>query len=509
MMTTNPRLVHVVMGSVLTTLLAVAPGRAQVPNACAVEKKQCVRRVVKRVLACHQKAERTGVPVDPACLAAALTAFDDPTADCFTLAEASGSCRTTGDLGRHRLVVTKFVDDVVRALVPAYPAPTENQCAATKTRCVAKLVTSSLKCHEAADRDGGVVDPTCLARAAERFGVSGGGCMARAETHPPCLTTGDVSPLTGTTDLFTDTVAAMQRGCPAAALPPGDHVRILEHGGLTRTFHLHVPPGYDGMLSTAVVLALHGGFQPATLLLSQTALPAKSDAAGFLLAAPEGTALFGIPTWNAGNCCGGASLTDVDDVGFVAAMVNALADEVCVDWARIFATGLSNGAMFSYRLACQLSDRIAAIAPDAGGMGDVNLNVSPPVTTYACLPVRPVPVLHMHGMADTCYPFAGGVGTGFSGTVFASIPDTIAGWVARNGCAGTTTQTYASGAATCDTYDACAQGADVTLCTVMGLGHVWPGQTSYALASTCGGGTTTDLVANDVAWDFFSAHPLP
>jgi len=161
----------------------------------------------------------------------------------------------------------------------------------------------------------------------------------------------------------------------------------------------------------------------------------------------------------------------------------------------------------SHRLACELSDRIAAIAPNAGGIGDVNQNVMPPVQVFVCAPTRPVPVFAMHGLADTCYNYNGGVGTGFSATNFISIPTTVAGWVSRNGCTMSTTTTYQNGNATCSTYQGCA--ADVTLCTVTGMGHAWPGSAFYNLAAMCGGTTTTDLAGTDALWDFFAAHPMP
>jgi polyhydroxybutyrate depolymerase len=112
----------------------------------------------------------------------------------------------------------------------------------------------------------------------------------------------------------------------------------------------------------------------------------------------------------------------------------------------------------------------------------------------------------MHGLADTCFPFAGGSGSQVPGFRLPSIPDTIARWAALDGCAPTTTVTRQTGAATCVSHEDCAPGTDVTLCTVAGLGHGWPG--SPNTAPGCGGAPVPDLVANDALWDFFTAHPM-
>ena len=105
-------------------------------------------------------------------------------------------------------------------------------------------------------------------------------------------------------------------------------------------------------------------------------------------------------TWNGGNCCGYAQWNKVDDVGFTRALLDDLAKVVNVDAKRVFATGISNGGIMCYRLASELSDRIAAIAPVAGTMG-----------TKTCNPKRPVSVMHFHGTDDKFLPFKGGIGT--------------------------------------------------------------------------------------------------
>jgi polyhydroxybutyrate depolymerase len=218
-----------------------------------------------------------------------------------------------------------------------------------------------------------------------------------------------------------------------------------------------------------------------------TGMNAAADASGFVAVHPEGT---GSPrSWNGGACCGTAASSGTDDVGFVAAIVDQLESELCVDRARVFATGFSNGGFLSHRLGCELADRIAAIAPVSGVLG-----------IDACSPTRPVPVIHIHGTEDLLVPYDGNPYRDYI-----SVADSIAGWVARDGCAGSPAVTFAQGDATCETYSGCAGNADVTLCTIDGGGHQWPGGVSLP----GGGHTSTDLDATAAIWDFFAAHPMP
>ncbi len=142
---------------------------------------------------------------------------------------------------------------------------------------------------------------------------------------------------------------------------------------------------------------------------------------------------------------------------------------------RVYVTGMSNGGFMSQRLACDLSDRIAAIAPVAGN------NV-----TTSCVPTRPISVMEFHGTADSTVPYSG---TG----------PTIAAWVDRNGCDSSPAVTFDSGNARCETYNGCDGGVEVTLCTITGLGHAWPGAF----------GGTSDISATDAMWSFFERYRLP
>ena len=191
-------------------------------------------------------------------------------------------------------------------------------------------------------------------------------------------------------------------------LGPGDHTRTLQVDGRSRNYIVHVPPKYDPKQPTPVVLVFHGGGSNAEQTVRFTGLNDKADKEVFIAVYPNGTGRFErMLTWNGGNCCGYAMQNNVDDVAFTRSLLDDLATVANVDSKRVFATGISNGGIMCYRLASELSDRIAAIAPVAGTMG-----------TETCNPKRPVSVMHFHGTDDTFLPFKGGKGKGVSGTDF-------------------------------------------------------------------------------------------
>ena len=258
---------------------------------------------------------------------------------------------------------------------------------------------------------------------------------------------------------------------------------------MPRIANVHVPPGYDPTVPTPVVLNFHGftsdGLQED--VLSQ--MDPAADASGYIAIYPFGT---GAPlSWNAGACCGTAAATGVDDIQFVRDLLDYAATQICVDPHRVFATGMSNGGFLSHRIACELSERIGAVAPVAGVLG---------IPDADCTPARAMPVMHFHGTDDPLVPWNGSTVLGFI-----SVPDSFAGWAARDGCTGAPSQTYAHGDASCSTYASCAGGAEVTLCTIDGGGHTWPGGTPVPTL----GATSTDLDATAHMWTFFQAHPLP
>lgn len=270
-------------------------------------------------------------------------------------------------------------------------------------------------------------------------------------------------------------------GCGQPA--PTDDAWTLEHGGRTRELFVHVPRGYAPNTPAPVVFDFHGRLFTATLQMGLTHMRRVADDEGFIVVHAEGVGR----TWNGGVCCGEAMQEDVDDVGFVDAMLDALEANLCVDARRVYATGMSNGGFLSHRLACELSDRIAAIAPVAGVNGIVG-----------CNPARAVPVLHFHGTDDSIVGYDGIRG-------YLSVADTIDGWVQRNGCSPTGAVTFQQDDVTCETWSGCDEGAEVQLCTIDGGGHTWPGG-----APVPGLGHTSDTIdASETMWTFFERFALP
>jgi len=281
--------------------------------------------------------------------------------------------------------------------------------------------------------------------------------------------------------------------------------RVVRIGERDHSYRLYVPGAAIDAGAVPLVLSLHGGGMTADEHDDFTGLRAKAAVEGFALLSPNGTSL----SWNAGSCCAPSTTLRIDHVAVIDAMLDDAETVFTVDADRVFATGHSNGGMMVYRLACELSDRIAAIASNAAVMMDRNLDANPPAEVYACQPTRPVPVLQIHGLADRCAPFEGGVSAGRAGGTRAPASDGIDFWAQNNRCAlAPLLPTYSAGTARCETHSLCQDGANVELCTIEGGGHVWPGNGIVpAAGDVCGGTNNDDLVANDRIWNFFSRNP--
>ena len=282
-------------------------------------------------------------------------------------------------------------------------------------------------------------------------------------------------------------------------LRPGK-TRTLTAGGLNRTYLVHVPEGHDQKTPLPVVLALHGATMNGPMMAWFSGLNRKADEAGFIAVYPNGTGTNSSFFWNGGNCCGSAAQNKVDDVAFISALLNDLMRAYPVDAQRVYATGMSNGAIMAYRLALELSDRIAAIAPVAGSVG-----------TEISQPKHPVSVLHFHGTKDEYIPFLGGRGEkSISGTDFRSVDVSIRAWVKANGCAENPKidQLSKSGdetTVTRKTYSAGKDGTEVVLVAIEGGGHTWPGMRSPVKTL---GKSALNVSANDLMWEFFQKHEL-
>jgi polyhydroxybutyrate depolymerase len=288
--------------------------------------------------------------------------------------------------------------------------------------------------------------------------------------------------------------------CAADPLSPGDHTRHLTVDGRERSYLVHVPPGYDHERAAPVVLVLHGAGTNANLTVRLTGMHAKADEANFIAVYPNGTGVGVFLTWNSGGRRGRWPENGVDDVKYLGAVLDDLETVCRVDPRRVYACGLSNGGMMCYRLAAEMSDRIAAIAPVAGTM-----------TIDDPRPKRPVPVIHFHGSDDKIVPPSGRTERA-AALPFKSVAETIRIWREVNGCPEKPEETefpdkQGDGlTARRQTYGPGQNGAEVVLVEIEGGGHTWPGQ-----KTPLGwiGKSTLNISANDLMWEFFQKHPLP
>src|SRR5271156_1612634 len=224
-------------------------------------------------------------------------------------------------------------------------------------------------------------------------------------------------------------LAAMRRARvrTALGLPPvvrtGTIFGSLDFGGRTRNYLVHPPRGYAPGAPLPVVFVLHGASESNDSVEELSRMSGKADAEHFVAVYPAGTGR--VVTWNAGACCGGAMKEKVDDVGFLRVLLEKIEREYAIDPKRVYFTGISNGAMMAYRVACEMAEQVAAIAPVEGA-----LNVE-------CHPTAPVAVLIFHGTADRIVPFEGGA-NGFEideGRRDNSVAGAVSFWAKRDGCA--------------------------------------------------------------------------
>lgn len=265
----------------------------------------------------------------------------------------------------------------------------------------------------------------------------------------------------------------------------------IMHGGMEREYILYVPESYSGQNPVPLVLNFHGYGSNAQEQMIYGDFRSIADTAGFLLVHPEGSLYNGITHWNVGGWTIGST---VDDIGFTSALIDSLSAEYSIDAQRIYSTGMSNGGFMSFLLACQLSDRIAAIGSVTGSMT--------PETYNDCSPLGPAPILQIHGTSDAVVPYDG---------AFYSKPivEALQYWISYNNCIpiaeiialpdidpndGSTVEHY--------TYYGGDNGVTVEHYKVLGGEHTWPG------SIVGGAGTNYDIDASVEVWKFFRKYDI-
>ena len=295
------------------------------------------------------------------------------------------------------------------------------------------------------------------------FGVCNGGC-SRADVYAVTdVDSGDPSEVTP------------PNPCASPALPAGDTSIKLQVGSLSRSYVLHVPPAYDGTQPAPLIIDLHGIGGTGWGELASSTYPAVTDPDGVIIAFPDG---MGGPIgtgWNMGPCC----VADVDDFGFINAVVANVRKTACIDPNRVYAVGVLTGGGMVNALACKAADIFAAVAPAAFDLLQETVN--------DCKPSRPISEISFRGTADTRVPYAGGASSLVPGMpiTFLGAQGTFDRWAQIDQCGGVASPADANG---CSSYSGCANGVEVILCTKQG-GPAEPGDAN-------------------IAWPVLKRHPL-
>jgi polyhydroxybutyrate depolymerase len=305
--------------------------------------------------------------------------------------------------------------------------------------------------------------------------------------------------LVGMTTLISFGQENPKKEAPLAAIGLGDHTRTVMMGEQKRTYLVHIPKDYDPKKPASVVLALHGAAMNGSMMVWFSGLNKTSDKAGFIVVYPSGTGTGPFLTWNAGGIKGRMAEGRADDVAFIGKLLDDLGTVVKVDEKRVYACGMSNGGMMSYRLAAELSDRIAAVAPVAGT-----------IAIDESKPKRPVPVIHFHGSKDNMVPFEMAKGKAPAFMKLKGVEDSIQTWVKLNGCdEKPKTETLSKDSDDMKvirkTYGGGKDGSEVVLVVIEEGGHTWPGQQPPVSFI---GRSTKNISANDLMWEFFQKHPM-
>jgi polyhydroxybutyrate depolymerase len=277
----------------------------------------------------------------------------------------------------------------------------------------------------------------------------------------------------------------------------GSSVHSISIDGHERTYRIYRPESLPTG-NVPLVVMLHGALGTGEQAETTYGWDAKAESGKFIVAYPDGANR----SWAVSEkCCGPSARNGTNDVAFITQMVSNLSQEMPIDQDRIYATGISNGGMLAYRLACD-TDIFAAIAPVAATM------------LGACPSPNPISVMHIHGALDETVPYGGGPGRRDNGgggnnpadTNGPPIPELVDAWRRTAECEQPTIAIV--GVVTTSTAN-CPDGRAVNLVTIADAGHQWPGsvQQNQARRFLKLDTPSTALDATDAIWQFFRAHP--
>lgn len=261
-------------------------------------------------------------------------------------------------------------------------------------------------------------------------------------------------------------------------------------GGIYRNYRLYIPAVYNGNTARPLIINLHGYTSNASTQQIYSNFMPIADTANFLMVYPNGTQFNGQPFWNAG-----MSSALVNDIGFISNLIDSLKAQYNIDLDAVYSCGMSNGGFMSHALACELSNRIAAIASVTGSIFTTQYGVN-------CHPTRPVPVMQIHGTTDPTVPYIGG-------SNMMPVDSVINYWVSKNGCNPTPVfsnvpNTNLADGCTAEHYvfSGGLSNSSVELFKIINGTHTWPGFL-YG-----GVGTNLDINASKEIWRFFRKYKL-
>lgn len=286
---------------------------------------------------------------------------------------------------------------------------------------------------------------------------------------------------------------------PSGSFPPGDFVYKIKIENQDRYFKIHTPNNHsssNSALPKPLWIALHGGGGNMNLQADDEyyKLISKSDKEGFIAVFPNGSSRFNsgeLATWNAGKCCGYARDSKANDVAFIKTLITEIKKRSAIDTKRIIISGMSNGAMMGYRLACEIPDMFTHLAAVAGTDNTIN-----------CEPTKKISIIHIHAKDDAHVQYFGGAGKDAVDkeliTDFTSVPDTIAKWKKINHCSDKSTGNIKEKDHQCELSAQCDDHTKIQLCTSENGGHSWPG----GKKPRSRGPTPAKFSANDLIWNF-------
>ena len=262
----------------------------------------------------------------------------------------------------------------------------------------------------------------------------------------------------------------------------------LKHDGLDRYYFIYISDNLDSEKSIPILFALHGYGSSARNHFSYTNYISIADANNFIVVYPQGfpmntTLASSSSHWNVGGWTVGSTVRDIE---FIDAVIDLVKRKVSIDANRIYSSGMSNGGFMSYHLACNLSNKIAAIASVTGSMT--------PETYSSCNPSHPTPTLQIHGLLDTTVPYNGL-------SFMESIPKVIRYWAEYNSCSSEPEEssiinTDEGYSINIEEYKNCLNNVEVKLILHSSMGHTWPSENNYGIS------------ASTEVWNFVSQYDL-